>query len=174
MRRTCATPGRILPDDDRAAARARRNHRSRRTASSTSKRPSAWTNASARRTTPSRPSRCDAAASSISSWAAWAASPKPSACTTSRRPPAFRCGAAACSKSGIGRAHNIALATLPNFVLPGDVSASRRYWTRDIIQPPVEVPPRAEPSRFATSPASATSSTAISCAAITVRQESVR
>ncbi|HMF78131.1 MAG TPA: enolase C-terminal domain-like protein, partial [Bryobacteraceae bacterium] len=42
-------------------------------------------------------------------------------------------------ESGIGRAHNIALSTLPNFVLPGDVSASRRYWKRDIIVPPVEV-----------------------------------
>jgi o-succinylbenzoate synthase len=42
-------------------------------------------------------------------------------------------------ESGIGRAHNIALSTLPNFVLPGDVSASKRYWARDIIQPPVEV-----------------------------------
>jgi o-succinylbenzoate synthase len=45
-------------------------------------------------------------------------------------------------ESGIGRAHNIALATLQNFVLPGDVSASKRYWTRDIIVPPVEVSPR--------------------------------
>src|SRR5436305_2656996 len=45
-------------------------------------------------------------------------------------------------EAGIGRAHNIALATLPNFVLPGDVSASRRYWKRDIIQPPVETTPR--------------------------------
>jgi O-succinylbenzoate synthase len=42
-------------------------------------------------------------------------------------------------ESGIGRAHNIALSTLPNFVLPGDVSANRRYWTRDIVTPPVEV-----------------------------------
>jgi O-succinylbenzoate synthase len=42
-------------------------------------------------------------------------------------------------ESGIGRAHNIALSTLPNFVLPGDVSASKRYWTRDIISPAVEV-----------------------------------
>lgn len=42
-------------------------------------------------------------------------------------------------ESGIGRAHNIALSTLPNFVLPGDVSASCRYWQRDIIHPPVEV-----------------------------------
>lgn len=41
-------------------------------------------------------------------------------------------------EAGIGRAHNIALATLPDFVLPGDVSASRRYWNRDIIVPPVE------------------------------------
>jgi o-succinylbenzoate synthase len=44
-------------------------------------------------------------------------------------------------ESGIGRAHNIALSTLPNFVLPGDVSASRRYWQRDIIHPAVEVTP---------------------------------
>ncbi len=42
-------------------------------------------------------------------------------------------------EAGVGRAHNIALATLPNFTLPGDVSASKRYWARDIIQPPVEV-----------------------------------
>jgi O-succinylbenzoate synthase len=45
-------------------------------------------------------------------------------------------------ESGIGRAHNIALSTLPNFVLPGDVSASRRYWKQDIISPPVEVSSR--------------------------------
>jgi O-succinylbenzoate synthase len=44
-------------------------------------------------------------------------------------------------ESGIGRAHNIALSTLPNFVLPGDVSASQRYWKQDIIVPPVEVTP---------------------------------
>jgi O-succinylbenzoate synthase len=45
-------------------------------------------------------------------------------------------------ESGIGRAHNVALSTLPNFILPGDVSASKRYWTRDIITPPVEVTPQ--------------------------------
>ena len=44
-------------------------------------------------------------------------------------------------ESGIGRAQNIALSTLPNFVLPGDVSASKRYWTEDIIHPEVEVTP---------------------------------
>jgi len=42
-------------------------------------------------------------------------------------------------ESGIGRAHNIAMSTLPNFTLPGDVSASRRYWHEDIITPEVEV-----------------------------------
>src|SRR6202011_4179486 len=45
-------------------------------------------------------------------------------------------------EAGIGRAHNVAMSTLPNFVLPGDVSASKRYWVRDIIQPAVEVSPR--------------------------------
>jgi O-succinylbenzoate synthase len=45
-------------------------------------------------------------------------------------------------ESGVGRAHNIALSTLPNFVLPGDVSASKRYWSRDIISPGVEVTPQ--------------------------------
>jgi O-succinylbenzoate synthase len=45
-------------------------------------------------------------------------------------------------EAGVGRAHNVALATLPNFVLPGDVSASRRYWARDIIMPEVETTPR--------------------------------
>ena len=45
-------------------------------------------------------------------------------------------------ESGIGRSHNIALSTLPNFTLPGDVSASKRYWKEDIIEPPVEVSPK--------------------------------
>jgi O-succinylbenzoate synthase len=42
-------------------------------------------------------------------------------------------------EAGIGRAHNIALSTLPGFTLPGDVSASSRYWEEDIIEPPVTV-----------------------------------
>ena len=42
-------------------------------------------------------------------------------------------------ESGIGRAHNIAMSSLPNFSLPGDVTASRRYWVEDIIEPEVEV-----------------------------------
>jgi O-succinylbenzoate synthase len=42
-------------------------------------------------------------------------------------------------ETGIGRSHNIALSSLPNFSLPGDVSASKRYWKEDIIEPIVEV-----------------------------------
>ena len=45
-------------------------------------------------------------------------------------------------ESGIGRAHNIAMSTLPGFTLPGDVSASSRYWHEDIIEPEVQVSPR--------------------------------
>jgi O-succinylbenzoate synthase len=45
-------------------------------------------------------------------------------------------------ESGVGRAHNVALSTLPNFTLPGDVSASRRYWRQDIIQPEISVSPQ--------------------------------
>ena len=45
-------------------------------------------------------------------------------------------------ETGIGRAHNIAMSSLPGFVLPGDVSASQRYWDEDIIEPEVEVTPK--------------------------------
>jgi len=47
-------------------------------------------------------------------------------------------------ETGIGRAHNIALSSLPNFSLPGDVSASARYWTEDIIEPEVVVSAKGE------------------------------
>jgi len=45
-------------------------------------------------------------------------------------------------ETGIGRVHNIALSTLENFQLPGDVSASKRYWKEDIIEPEVSVSPQ--------------------------------
>jgi O-succinylbenzoate synthase len=45
-------------------------------------------------------------------------------------------------ESGIGRAHNISMSTLEGFLLPGDVSASARYWDEDIIEPPVTVTPQ--------------------------------
>ena len=42
-------------------------------------------------------------------------------------------------ETGVGRVHNVHLSTLPQFKLPGDVSASKRYWKEDIIEPAVEV-----------------------------------
>ncbi len=45
---------------------------------------------------------------------------------------------AACLESGIGRAHNIHLSTLPNFTKPGDTSSASRYFARDIIQQKLE------------------------------------
>ena len=47
-------------------------------------------------------------------------------------------------ETGIGRAHNIALSSLKNFTLPGDVSASARYWAQDIIEPEVTVNKKGE------------------------------
>jgi O-succinylbenzoate synthase len=47
-------------------------------------------------------------------------------------------------ESGIGRAHNIALSTLDNFSLPGDVSASQRYWAEDIVEPEITVTAKGE------------------------------
>ncbi len=44
-------------------------------------------------------------------------------------------------ESGVGRSHNLALSTLNGFSLPGDVSASARYWREDIIEPEVTVSP---------------------------------
>ncbi len=44
-------------------------------------------------------------------------------------------------ESGVGRAHNIHLSSLPGFCLPGDVAASERYFTEEIIEPPVRVDP---------------------------------
>jgi O-succinylbenzoate synthase len=44
-------------------------------------------------------------------------------------------------ESGIGRAHNIAVSTLAGYTMPGDISASKRYWHEDIISPEVEVSP---------------------------------
>jgi O-succinylbenzoate synthase len=47
-------------------------------------------------------------------------------------------------ETGIGRSHNIALSSLSSFSLPGDVSASRRYWEHDIIEPAVTVSAKGE------------------------------
>jgi O-succinylbenzoate synthase len=42
-------------------------------------------------------------------------------------------------ESGIGRAHNIHLASLPNFRLPGDIAASKRYYVPDLIEPGIDI-----------------------------------
>ncbi len=42
-------------------------------------------------------------------------------------------------EAGVGRAHNVAITTLSNFVLPGDTAGSSRYWEKDIIKPEVVV-----------------------------------
>jgi O-succinylbenzoate synthase len=42
-------------------------------------------------------------------------------------------------ESGIGRAHNLHIASLPNFKLPHDLSASKRYYHEDLIDPPIEL-----------------------------------
>ncbi len=47
-------------------------------------------------------------------------------------------------ETGIGRSHNIALASLPRFTLPGDISASQRYWAEDIIEPEITVSAQGE------------------------------
>ena len=50
-------------------------------------------------------------------------------------------------ESGVGRAYNVALASLPNFSLPGDLSPSARYWARDIVTPGVDDERRREGAR---------------------------
>jgi O-succinylbenzoate synthase len=76
-------------------------------------------------------------------------------------------------ETGIGRAHNIALSSLPGFTLPGDVSASKRYWAEDIIEPEVEVSSKGEIAV----PTSAGSGFAVKTSLVeklTVRKEEVR
>ena len=82
------------------------------------------------------------AASSTSSWAAWAAFAEAKRVHDVCQAHGIPVWSGGMLEAGIGRAHNIAMATLPNFTLPGDISASRRYWQRDIISPWVETTPR--------------------------------
>ena len=76
-------------------------------------------------------------------------------------------------ETGIGRAHNIALSSLENFRLPGDVSASRRYWREDIIEPGVEVSPQGE-IRVPDSPGRGFEVREDLVGALTVRSEEVK
>jgi o-succinylbenzoate synthase len=74
-------------------------------------------------------------------------------------------------ESGVGRAHNIAMSSLAGFTLPGDVSASRRYWTEDIIEPEVTVS-RQGTIRIPQSPGLGYAPNPQRIEAVTVRKES--
>jgi o-succinylbenzoate synthase len=76
-------------------------------------------------------------------------------------------------ESGIGRAHNIALSSLENFSLPGDVSSSKRYWKEDIIEPEVEVSSQGE-LRVPTTPGRGYEVREDLVERLTVRKEEVR
>jgi O-succinylbenzoate synthase len=76
-------------------------------------------------------------------------------------------------ETGIGRAHNIALSSLPNFSLPGDVSASSRYWTEDIIEPAVTVSSNGEIT-VPTTPGSGFNIRKDRIEALTVRKQTLR
>ena len=76
-------------------------------------------------------------------------------------------------ESGIGRAHNIAMSTLAAFTLPGDVSASARYWEEDIIDPPVKVSPRGT-IKVPDSPGIGFSVNLPRIEALTVRKETIK
>ena len=104
-----------------------------------SKRPSAWTSPFVRSETPGSRFACGPGESSTSSRAALGACASPSRYMTRAARPGGRCGAEACWNRGSGRAHNVALATLPGFTIPGDISSSRRYWEEDIVRPEFEM-----------------------------------
>jgi len=76
-------------------------------------------------------------------------------------------------ESGIGRAHNIAMSTQSGFTLPGDVSASARYWEEDIIDPPVRVSPQGT-IKVPTGPGIGFEVNEARIEALTVRRETVR
>lgn len=76
-------------------------------------------------------------------------------------------------ESGIGRSHNIALSSLEGFSLPGDVSASARYWREDIVEPEVTVSPAGE-IKIPDSPGRGYEVRADLIEQLTVRKETIR
>ena len=100
---------------------------------------SAWTRAFTPSPMPARRWSCRAARSSTSNPDGWEGSRTSRAIhdlCASQKVPVWHGGML---ESGIGRAGNVALASLPNFTLPGDISASKRYYREDIVDPPFEV-----------------------------------
>ena len=159
-RRPSEATGRVQPDDDRAAAGARRNHRSRGLAGAArhAHLPGRMHPHRASRRTGHPPARLRHPQHQAR--AAWADFAKPLRIHDLAQAHSIPVWCGGMLESGIGRAHNIALSTLPNFILPGDVSASKRYWARDIISPAVEVSPQGTIA-VPTAPASVTNSIAI-------------
>ena len=104
-----------------------------------STRRSASTNHWCRPTAPPTRSNSGPARSPTSNRAGSVATSKPSGSTTCASPRASRCGVAACWRPGIGRAANAALAALPGFTLPGDISASTRFYAQDIVTDPITI-----------------------------------
>jgi o-succinylbenzoate synthase len=129
---------RAEPDHDRAAAGVRRPGPSRPPSSAAFAPPSASTSPSDLAGSAEDMVRSAAAASSTSSPGGWAGIPPPSRIhdLCQRHGVPVWCGGML--ESGIGRAYNVALASLPNFSLPGDLSPSARYWARDVVHPGVD------------------------------------
>ena len=131
---------RVRPDDDRAAARLRRHRRPRRAAATARDAGlprrvdhqraagAAGLETGACRIINIKPGRLGGFAESIRVHDACAA----------RGVPVWHGGML---ESGIGRAANLHLSTLPNFTLPGDIAASRRYYEPDLIDPPIDILP---------------------------------
>ena len=133
---------RFLPDDDRAAAGARRHHRSRGAAGASCETPICLDECirSAHHAEQAiRLRACGIINIKLGRVGGFREAKRVHDVAQAAGIPVW-CGGML--EAGIGRAHNIALSTLPNFTLPGDVSASKRYWKRDIICPAVETTPR--------------------------------
>ncbi len=77
-------------------------------------------------------------------------------------------------ESGVGRAYNVALASLPNFTLPGDLSPSARYWTRDVVTPEWTMSPEGLVTVPLTKPGIGVEVDRARVEALTVRVEEIR
>ena len=138
-RRTSGDARPVRSDDDRAAARLRRLAGSRGAAGldSHADLPGRVDHQPARRRTGDRGGRVPHREHQAR--AASAATRNRFACTTCAPRTRCRCGTAACSNRASAAPHNLHLSTLPNFRLPGDIAASRRYYAEDLIDPAIDV-----------------------------------
>ena len=128
---------RVRPPADRAAARPRRHHRPRPAPGRAARRRSAWTRASTRPRTPGR--RIEIGACRVINIKVSRVGGLARSEAGARRLPVAGvpvwCGGM--HEFGIGRAANVAIASLPGFTLPGDVSGSDKYYREDLVEPPI-------------------------------------